>query len=283
MGNMSAAFLNRGVVAGLAASTTLSAVRRLPATATCLTAVSVVSARHASNRPNTRRPKHPSWNRQQLIELTKPQHTLKHPTTQFLYQDCPRHREMQRKEAAMMPNDYEMIYVREMQEFLAQSKMVAVFQAQVKFKWKWHTAWQNARRAGMELRKYETVMIRAAAAGTKYEDAMAHFCNTSSTAPLHHFVFSPEVQPKKLLDLDKKMPDFLLLGVIVENRLLSKRRLQDMVKMPPIDVLRAELCAILSSPAQKTASLLSSNQQALSTNLAQYVKDQSGVDEGGNG
>ena len=147
---MSAAFLNRGVVAGLAASTTLSAVRRLPATATCLTAVSgtytnqdllinsvlcwyfstgnlclckfcnlmdlisshtVVSARHASNRPNTRRPKHPSWNRQQLIELTKPQHTLKHPTTQFLYQDCPRHREMQRKVGqyhlhAGLPNSY---------------------------------------------------------------------------------------------------------------------------------------------------------------------------------
>ena len=28
----------------------------------------------------------------------------------------------------MIPNDYEMIYVREMQEFLATSKMVAVFQ-----------------------------------------------------------------------------------------------------------------------------------------------------------
>ena len=71
----------------------------------------VVSARHASNRPNTRRPKHPSWNRQQLIELTKPQHTLKHPTTQFLYQDCPRHREMQRKVGqyhlhAGLPNSY---------------------------------------------------------------------------------------------------------------------------------------------------------------------------------
>ena len=39
-----------------------------------------------------------------------------------------------------------MIYVREMQEFLEKSKMVAVFQAQVKFKWKWHRAWQNARR-----------------------------------------------------------------------------------------------------------------------------------------
>ena len=64
----------------------------------------------------------------------------------------------------------------------------------------------------MELRKYETVMIRAAAAGTQYEDALAHFYNTTTIPRLHHLVFSPEVQPKKLLDLDKKMPDFLLLG-----------------------------------------------------------------------
>ena len=46
----------------------------------------------------------------------------------------------------MVPNDYEMIYVREMQEFLERSKMVAVFQAQVNKKWKWHPAWQRARR-----------------------------------------------------------------------------------------------------------------------------------------
>ena len=46
----------------------------------------------------------------------------------------------------MVPNDYEMIYVREMQEFLEKSKMVAVFQAQVNNKWKWHPAWQKARR-----------------------------------------------------------------------------------------------------------------------------------------
>ena len=63
--------------------------------------MAVVSSRHFQTtctllrtRPNTRRPRHPSWNRQQLIELSKPQHSLRHPTTQFLYQDCPRHREI---------------------------------------------------------------------------------------------------------------------------------------------------------------------------------------------
>ena len=58
----------------------------------------------------------------------------------------------------MVPNDYDMIYVREMQEFLERSKMVAVFQAQVRFKWKWHNAWQNARRQALkEIDRYYTV------------------------------------------------------------------------------------------------------------------------------
>ena len=71
----------------------------------------------------------------------------------------------------------------------------------------------------MELRKYQTVMIRAAAAGTKYEKAFEHFYNTTTIPNLHHLVFSPEVQPKKMLALDKKMPDFLLLGELVEPHL----------------------------------------------------------------
>ena len=64
----------------------------------------------------------------------------------------------------------------------------------------------------MELRKYEDVMVRAAAAGTKYEAVIAHFLSTTTLSPLHHFVFSPDVEPKKMLELDKKMPDFLLIG-----------------------------------------------------------------------
>ena len=47
----------------------------------------------------------------------------------------------------------------------------------------------------------------------------------------------------------------------MENRLLSKKGLQAMVKMPTLEMLRGELCAILSSPAQKTSALLSSSQQ----------------------
>merc|ERR1712223_2216551 len=51
--------------------------------------------------------------------------------------------------------------------------------------------------------------------------------------------------------------------------------IEELIKMPPLESLLAETVAILNSPAQKTSQLLGSNQQALSTNLSQYIKDQS--------
>ena len=64
-------------------------------------------------------------------------------------------------------------------------------------------------------------------------------------------------------------------GAVVDNRLLNKKQLQEYVTMPSLDTLRGELCSILQMPARKTSTLLGSNQQKLSMNLEQYVKDQS--------
>ena len=63
---------------------------------------------------------------------------------------------------------------------------------------------------------------------------------------------------------------------MVENRILDRAGVEALVKMPLLESLLGETVALLNSPAQKTSQLLNSNQQALSTNLSQYVKDKSG-------
>ena len=63
---------------------------------------------------------------------------------------------------------------------------------------------------------------------------------------------------------------------MVENRILDRAGVEALVKMPTLESLLGETVALLNSPAQKTSQLLNSNQQALSTNLSQYVKDKSG-------
>ena len=64
----------------------------------------------------------------------------------------------------------------------------------------------------------------------------------------------------------------------MDNRLLKKKELQEYVSLPSLDTLRGELCSILQMPARKTSTMLGANQQKLSVNLEQYVKDQT---EGG--
>ena len=70
-----------------------------------------------------------------------------------------------------------------------------------------------------------------------------------------------------------KVPEFQLLAVVVHDRILSKAGVQDLVNMPDLATQRAELSTLLSFNQRKTLSLLGANQQSLSTNLDQYVKD----------
>ena len=62
-------------------------------------------------------------------------------------------------------------------------------------------------------------------------------------------------------------------GGFLEDRLVLKNHLQDIVKLPSIEQLRGELVGCLNMMAGgKTLSLLNSHQTNLSNNLQQYVK-----------
>lgn len=83
------------------------------------------------NRPNTKRPRHPSWDRLQLLELSKPKFTQPHPTTQNLFRECPRETELQEKQERSKANAFEMLFVQELNEFMRNSKMIGIFHANI--------------------------------------------------------------------------------------------------------------------------------------------------------
>ena len=89
------------------------------------------------------------------------------------------------------------------------------------------------------------------------------------------FTFGREIDAKSLLQFEKKVPEAYLIAAVVENRIIDRAGVEELIKMPPLESLLGETVAILNSPAQKLSQLLNSNQQALSTNLGQYIKDQS--------
>ena len=75
----------------------------------------------------------------------------------------------------------------------------------------------------------------------------------------------------KIFCLSLKKP--FLSAVGIDDRILDRNGVNEMINMPPMEDLLAQTSAILKMPIQKTSQLLGSNAQQLSTNLSQYVKD----------
>jgi len=169
-------------------------------------------------------------------------------------------------------NQLEKFYVLEMVEMFEKSEMIAFFHTNPIKDADWRKAWQNGRRAGMELQRYQRRVGVAGLRGTKWENCLHFFMNF----PGEHnqpILFSPKTDPKKLLAYEKKVPEFQLLAAVIHGRILSKAGVQELVTMPDLATQRAELSALLTFNQRKTLSLLGANQQTLSTNLDQYVKD----------
>ncbi|XP_076368658.1 mitochondrial ribosomal protein L10 isoform X3 [Tachypleus tridentatus] len=120
------------------------------------------------------------------------------------------------------------------------------------------------------LRTYNNSTVRLALTGTPYESIL-HLI-TSHNA----IVLSPEDRALKLLQLDKKMPQFILLGGIIDNQLLSREGLRAYSQLPSLEVMQAQVCATLSmASGGHLSSLLSHHQGSLIRNLEQYSKSSS--------
>jgi len=129
----------------------------------------------------------------------------------------------------------------------------------------------------VELKEYNHRVARAALKDSKWQSLM-HLWDTCPTTFNQHVGFGglkgKPVDLKKILKLDKKIPEGFILGAIVHDRFLNKKQLQELATMPGLESQLGQLCSILASPASKTAGLLARNPQILSQNLDQYVKDQ---------
>lgn len=207
-----------------------------------------------------------------MLEFAAPIISEKHPTTQYLWQDCPKHQEDQIREERNTPNPYEALYVKELSELLKQSKMVGIYHFNAINSRANRKAWQNARRLKMDLKTYEPVMVKGALKDSPWENLTFFLGGTFARDGLR-LVFSPSVNADALFQFEKKVTEAFLMAAVVENRILDRRELEQLSKMPPLESLLAETLAILNSPTQKTLQLLNSNQQKLSTNLSQYIKD----------
>jgi hypothetical protein len=116
---------------------------------------------------------------------------------------------------------------------------------------------------------------KAGLKGTPWEQFLHYWFQFTGNLVNQPLLFSPVLEPAKILRFEKKVPEFSLLACVVENRILSRAQVVAMVDMPDLQTYRSELVSLLAHQSRRTVSLLQANQQQLATNLDQLVKDKS--------
>jgi hypothetical protein len=106
----------------------------------------------------------------------------------------------------------------------------------------------------------------AAFEGTKWAPVV-QLCQ-SKTA----FGFCETTDVPKMIKLLKKMPAFILLGLIYENRLLHKDDVERVVKLSNILNLHSQLSTTLNLPTMNLTQNLLMGQVTLTNNLSSYSK-----------
>ncbi|XP_060070718.1 large ribosomal subunit protein uL10m-like [Ylistrum balloti] len=120
---------------------------------------------------------------------------------------------------------------------------------------------------GLKLKVYSNKYARMAVTGTELENMKPWFQGRNV------FLVSEEQNIAAVVKNLRKIPFLLMLGGLVDGRLLTKEGIMTLSKLPPIEELRGELCSILNMAAGgRTLSLLDTHQQTLATNLDQLVK-----------
>merc|ERR1712210_99716 len=117
-------------------------------------------------RVNIQKPRRPDWFRQQLLAVAAPRYLP--PQT---VDEMPEKKEEEREWKKHI-NQLEKFYVLEMVEMFEKSEMIAFFHTNPIKEADWRKAWQNGRRSGMELQRFQRRVGVAGLRGTKWENCL---------------------------------------------------------------------------------------------------------------
>jgi len=224
---------------------------------------------------NIRKPHQPSWFRKKLLAVSKPVWDEDVPIEQEPLNCRLVERQKERVEWLDHINQLEKFYVEEMMELFHSSQMIAFYHDNPIARVNFRKAWQNGRRAGMELKRFNIRVGKHGLKGTEWENCLHFFrqfpgIRGDFEQPI---LFSPKANPKALLTFEKKVPEFHLIGAVIHGRIHSRAGVIELQDIPDLTAQREQLVALLGANQSKLVQLLGSNQQQLATNLEQLIKD----------
>lgn len=209
---------------------------------------------------NIQRPKQPHYERARVIAVTQPKYPQPPKATTCFQSRAQR-------TATEVENPYNAIIAREVRNWLDHSRLVAIFHlnsisADEIFRVRVELHKQN-----LHLKSYGRKIIGQAVSGTAYENILPLFHSN------HCIVFSPDEQRVgALIRITRRVPQMVLLGGIVENKLLSRNELVAFSQMPSLQVAQAQLVQTLNQAAGTVVQQLQAHQVNLVKVLDVHAK-----------
>jgi len=111
----------------------------------------------------------------------------------------------------------------------------------------------DVRKAGAKLKVTKNLLAKRALTGTQYAGLEALYKGPTVTA----FANDPVSAAKVLSDFAKKNDKLVLLGGAFGETVLDKAAIQKLANLPSLNELRAQILAMLQTPATRMAVLLS--------------------------
>ncbi|XP_038049058.1 39S ribosomal protein L10, mitochondrial-like isoform X2 [Patiria miniata] len=209
---------------------------------------------------NTRTPRPMHITRAKLMELTK---YKKPKDNRLMAEQCSmRYRPMPEKK----PMAVQTFLANQCRQEMVSRSLVAAFHHEGMTQEELAIMKRRLKKVGISLKVYSNKIVREALLGTRLENMSPLLVGQNV------YAVSDEPLVKELLKATKKIPKIHLLGGLVENRLMSAKQMTEFSKLPEKGVLQGELAGILSQAVGSTYSLLQRHQQALVTNLSQWIK-----------
>uniref|UniRef100_A0A182RWR2 Large ribosomal subunit protein uL10m n=1 Tax=Anopheles funestus TaxID=62324 RepID=A0A182RWR2_ANOFN len=216
---------------------------------------------------NIQRPRPPHYERARVLEIIKPYY--KKPEFDAPCIDAER-----MQQSKTVNNPYETIIAREARNWFEHSKLVALLHVNSIRQEDMFKVQVALHRHNISVKVYGKSIMRKAVADTKYEAIMPLF--EAKTA----IIFSPEGQKiKHVLNVLKKTPQLVLMGGIVEGKLLSRNEFMAYATMPDLTTVRAQFAAVLDNVGGKIVADLQCHQSQLVNLLDAYAKNNSQTDE----
>ncbi|XP_026757238.1 39S ribosomal protein L10, mitochondrial isoform X2 [Galleria mellonella] len=211
---------------------------------------------------NIQKPRKPHFERQLLLDLSKP---IYGPSKNTLpdYVNCDRGEKVKKVE---IDNPFERILANECLNWFNTSKMVVFLHVNSISMEEKTPVFAALKKNNMHLRTYGKKIVSMATKGTRYEVVNKLFTSHQN------IIFGQPENADKMFKILKKTPQLVVMAAIIQDRLMSKNELVEFSKMPSLETARSQLCAVLENVGSSLVGQLNGTQQILVSHLEKHLE-----------